>query len=133
MKRKPLVYVSSPFTRGDQLLNVRFQCKIFDAMVTEGVVTPIAPLWSAIQHFIVPRKHDFWMDYDKEVILRCDAMVRLDSIHNWGDGTEYFQRDSTGCDMEEDHCRVHCIPIFYTIRDLYAWVKEDWTEEQQGG
>jgi hypothetical protein len=129
MKRKPLVYVSSPFTRGDQLLNVRFQCEMFYALVTENEVTPITPLWSGLQHLVIPQKYDFWMDYDKEVILRCDAMVRLDAKHIWDDGTEYFQRDSTGCDIEEQHCRDNGIPVFYSIRDLYAWVKEDWTKE----
>lgn len=118
---KPLVYISSPFTKGDQILNARFQCQIFDRLVRDDIVTPIVPLWSAFQHIVIPREWEFWMKYDKEIILHCDALVRLNATHTFPDGTHYVQSESAGADEEVDWCHENNIPVFSSIASLYDW------------
>src|SRR5262245_34840547 len=76
---KPLVYVASPYTKGDQAINVNYQCRMFDAMMNDGIVIPIVPLWSHFQHTICPRHYQDWIDYDLAIISRCDALIRLNA------------------------------------------------------
>lgn len=120
---KPLVYLSSAYSKGDQGLNTRFQCQMWDKMMTDGVVAPIAPLWSHFQHCIFPRKYDDWMAYDLQVILRVDAMLRLDVRH---EPLDYTQVESTGADMEVAYANRIGVPVFTSLNMLYKWVDEEW-------
>jgi len=126
--KKPLVYISSPYTKGDQLVNARYQCFIWNRLRSEGVVTPIAPLWSAFQHFIDPVNYQGWMEYDIEIVSRCDALVRCDVVHQWEDGSVYTQRESRGADMEWDHAIEIGIPTFIDINSLYRWANGEYQD-----
>lgn len=76
---KPWVYIASPYTRGDQALNVRFQMRTWQELMNDEMVLPIAPLWSHFQHLVYPRPYQDWIDYDLELIERMDAVLRLDA------------------------------------------------------
>lgn len=58
---KPLVYIASAYTKGDAAINVRFQCSIFDKLLSDGRVWPLAPLWAHFQHLIYPRGYKYWV------------------------------------------------------------------------
>lgn len=124
--KKPTVYVASPYTKGDQCVNARFQMKVFDKMIDDGIVTPIAPLWSHFQHTAFPRPYTDWIEYDKEIIRRCaDAMVRLDAKEprmQYGDG-EYFITESSGADGEVELMIALRRPVFYSFENLYRWAR----------
>ncbi|MEE9398392.1 MAG: hypothetical protein V3V31_15425 [Methylococcales bacterium] len=53
--KKPTVYIASPYSKGDPAANAHFQCKIFDELLSSGLVLPVAPLWSHFQHMMFPR------------------------------------------------------------------------------
>ena len=35
---KPVVYIASPYTKGDVAMNTHFQCKVFDRLLSDGKV-----------------------------------------------------------------------------------------------
>ena len=58
-------------------MNTHFQCKVFDLLLSEGKVWPIAPLWSHFQHTIFPRPYEDWIAYDQSLLHLYDACLRL--------------------------------------------------------
>lgn len=121
--RKPCVYQASPYSRGDAGINTRFQCEIWHKLWTDGIVTPIAPLWSHFQHILYPLPYDEWVSYDNEIIPKCDAMLRLNASYT---PTGYFQSESSGADGEVALATAIGIPVFYQIDLLYEWSRTTW-------
>lgn len=77
-------------------------------MRLDGRVTPICPHWSLTQDLIAPIPHQSWIDYDLELVARCDAVLRIDG-------------DSVGADIEVEYAKSHGIPVLYRLVDLYEW------------
>jgi hypothetical protein len=124
---RPLVYIASPYTLGDQAINARFQCETFDRLMNEFKVFPYAPLWNHYQHSIFPRQAQDWVDHDNAVLVRCDAVLRLDvyyegEVQAGGGMFTYFQQESSGSDAEVALAVSRGIPVFYNVADLYKWV-----------
>ena len=118
---KPWVYIASPYTRGDQALNVRYQHRIWHALLDMGCV-PIAPLWSHYQHLAFPRPYQDWIDYDNEIISRCDACLRLDAKH---DRLGYVQKGSSGADAEVLEFFAAGKPVFFRLSALEEWLAQE--------
>lgn len=119
--QRPIVYIASPYTRGDQSINTRFQCETFDKLMNDGVVWPYAPLWSHFQHGVFPRAYQEWIDYDLALCQRFDACLRLDATFKGG-GLDYHQHESSGADGEVACFQRQGKPVFYNVEDLYKWV-----------
>jgi hypothetical protein len=115
--RKPIVYIASPYTGGDVAMNTHFQCKIFDKLLGDGKVIPIAPLWSHFQHTVFPRPYTDWIEYDQSLLHLYDACLRLDAEITSAD---YYE--STGADAEVDTFQQLGRPVFYSVDELYKWV-----------
>ena len=113
---KPIVYIASPYTKGDPAINTHFQMKTFDRMLKHGLVIPYAPLWSHFQHVSFPRPYQDWIEYDKVFIHLCDACIRLDANVDW-----YCQMESDGADREVELFKSLNKPVFYSMMDLYEW------------
>jgi hypothetical protein len=118
MPSKPIVYIASPYTRGDTAQNVDFQLRTFNRLMDEGIVWPIAPLWSHFQHTAYPRPYEDWMEYDLALLTKVDALLRLCATNAL---TGYKQYVSSGADAEVEFCLSRGIPVFYTTYDLYVW------------
>jgi hypothetical protein len=117
--KKPTVYIASPYTRGDVAMNTHFQCKVFDQLLNDGRVLPVAPLWSHFQHLLFPRAYEDWIRYDQEMLQLYDCCLRLTAqLPN----TAYSESKSRGADAEVAAFEKMGKPVFYEIRDLYAWV-----------
>jgi hypothetical protein len=116
---KPTVYIASPYSRGDVVLNTHFQCKLFDQLLTDGKVLPVAPLWSHFQHLMFPRPYDDWIRYDQEMLRLYDCCLRLTANIPQ---QSYSESQSTGADAEVDSFLKMGKPVFRSIEDLYAWV-----------
>ena len=120
---KPVVYIASPYTKGDTCVNTHFQCRMFDRLLTEGIVIPVAPLWSHFQHIVFPRPYEDWVAYDLELIRNAGfhACLRLDAtsmrLKN------YRIEDSTGADREVALFKELKRPVFYDIQKLYEWAR----------
>lgn len=121
---KPWVYIASPYTLGDQAINTRFQCEVFDKLLSDGIVLPYPPLWSHYQHILYPRPYQDWIDYDNELIKRFDAVLRLDASYEFSNGTTYYQSESTGADNEVRQFEEMGKPVFYSIGALYEWARQ---------
>ena len=101
---KPLIYLAGPITLGDQTQNVRRALSIAETLIEKGFI-PIVPHLSLFWHFIHPHDHGWWLEYDKEIILRCDALLRLPG-------------ESIGADWEVDLALKHNIPVFQSVNEL---------------
>ena len=116
--RKPTVYIASPYSKGDQAMNAHFQCKIFDQLLGEGKVLPVAPLWSHFQHILFPRSYQDWIDYDQAMLEIYDCCLRLSAkLPN----VNYEESESSGADAEVRTFKKLGKPVFYTIEELYSW------------
>lgn len=117
---KPIIYIASPYTSGDPAINVRFQCRIFDQLLSEGRVWPVAPLWTHFQHTLFPRPYKDWLQYDKAFLHLYDGCLRL----NVEEPTlNYIEKNSSGADNEVDAFKLMGKPVFYSIESLYEWVE----------
>jgi len=114
---RPWVYIASPYTKGDQAQNVAFQMRTWNVLLDAGV-TPIAPLWSHFQHLYLPRPYQDWIEYDNEILHRCDACLRLSAEDT---RTGYLQRESSGADAEVELFRKLGKPVFFFIDDVVRW------------
>ena len=124
MKQKPFVYISSPYTKGDSAINVKFQLLIFTQMMDEKIVYPYAPLVSHFVHTTHPRLYEDWIAYDLAILRRMDALITLDAEYPDLLYIEYA-KDSKGVAIEKQVARASKIPIFSRIDMLYAWAMEE--------
>ena len=116
---KPIVYIASPYTKKDPAINTHFQCKVFNELMDDGKVWPVAPLWTHFQHTLFPRPYQDWIAYNKALLHLYDACLRLNAkIHE----LDYLQSDSSGADGEVEYFKSVGKPIFYSISSLYEWV-----------
>jgi hypothetical protein len=116
---KPTVFIASPYTQGDPVMNAHFQCRIFDRLLRDKRVLPVAPLWTHFQHVVFPRPYQDWIDYDQEMLKLYDCCLRLDAeLPELG----YLQHESTGADAEVEAFRRLGKQVFFSIVCLYDWV-----------
>jgi len=116
---RPTVYIASPYTKGDVAINTRFQCEIFDRLMTDGRVWPVVPLWSHFQHILFPRDYKDWINYDLAMLPLYDCCLRLNAVDT---KLGYYQKESTGADGEVNAFMKMGKPVFYSIEELYDWV-----------
>lgn len=115
------MYIASPYSKGDPAMNAHFQCKIFDQLLGEGKVLPVAPLWSHFQHILFPRPYEDWIKYDQDMLVLYDCCLRLTaSLPNVG----YEESISSGADAEAQTFKTLGKPVFFTISDLYSWIDQ---------
>jgi len=106
-KRKVLVYLASPYTIGDKLQNTLTQFIMADVLVELGFM-PYPPLWTHFWDQFNPKSYEFWMAYDREIILRCDCLLRLPGI-------------SAGSDDEVGFALANYLPVFFTVEELQSY------------
>ena len=122
--RKPVAYIASPYTRGDVAMNTHFQCRVFDRLLTDGKVIPIAPLWSHFQHTVMPRPYKDWVEYDQSLLHLYDCCIRLTASLP---DQSYTQSESSGADAEVATFRRLGKPVFQSIESLYEWATREWS------
>lgn len=118
--KKPIVYIASPYTSGDPAINTHFQCKIFDRLLSDGLVWPVAPLWTHFQHTLFPRPYGDWIAYDRALLHLYDACLRLDVEEPT---LQYEQSESRGADGEVEAFKAMDKPVFYDVAELYEWAR----------
>lgn len=118
--KKPIIYIASPYTSGDPAINVRFHCRIFDQLLTEGRVWPVAPLWTHFQHMLFPRPYKDWLEFDKALLHLYDGCLRLNAEQP---ELDYLEKESSGADGEVEAFKLMGKPVFYSIESLYKWVE----------
>lgn len=116
---KKTVYIASPYNKGDVAINTHFQCSIFDRLLSDGKVLPIAPLWSHFQHILFPRPYEDWIRYDQALLYLYDCCLRLNAVN---EKLGYCQKESSGADGEVETFMKLGKPVFYSIDELYEWI-----------
>ena len=110
---KKIVYVASPYTEGDQFVNVRNSVLVGMQLRGLGLLPKLPLLW-AFWHFIKPETYNFWHEMCLDWIPHCHAVLRLPG-------------ESEGADSEVAEAKIHGIPIFYSIREIVEWTRVDVT------
>lgn len=100
------VYVAGPYSKGDQVLNVRAAVDASNALMFEGFV-PFLPHLTMLWHLITPKSYPEWLAYDALWLARCDAVLRLPG-------------ESEGADREVDLARSMGLPVFFEVAELVA-------------
>jgi len=106
------VYIASPYTIGDVAVNVKVQMDMADILMDEGFL-PFVPLYSHFQHMAHPRPYEDWIYMDLEWIKSCDALLRLPG-------------ESKGADGEVNFAKQLGIPVFYNIKDLKFYKRNNY-------
>lgn len=105
-----LVYIASPYSFGDQNINVWYSMGIGDELIKAGI-TPVMPLLFHFFDQAFPHSYETYMRMSFEMLSRCDALLRLPGV-------------SAGADRECIAARKSGIPIFHDIDKLIKWHKE---------
>ena len=98
------IYIAGPYTKGDQMQNVRTAIDAAEALVVKGH-TPFIPHLSAFWHLVAPHPVEFWYAYDLEWLAVCDAVLRLPG-------------DSVGADAEVEVALRTSKPVFMALADV---------------
>jgi uncharacterized protein DUF4406 len=98
------VYVAGPYSKGDTILNIGNAIRVAEQLSEAGYV-PFIPHLTGFWHLVSPHPYEFWMKYDAEWLMDCDAVLR-------------FPGESLGADREVEMARSANIPIFYSVEEL---------------
>ena len=98
------VFISSPYTLGDQGENVRKQMDMFNQLFKIGYM-PFAPLLYHFQHMVHPLGYEEWMEIDFAMLDVCDIVLRLPG-------------ESSGADREVLYAKEVGIPVVHSFLDL---------------
>ena len=99
-----IVYIASPYSLGDQMINIRNVILIADKLITMGHI-PYIPHLTGFWHLISPKPHQFWMEYDRHFLCLCNCVLRLDG-------------ESNGADNEMRLAKELGIPVYYSLEEL---------------
>lgn len=101
---KAIVYIASPYTKGDTQANVDRQRDMAHQLLDLGYC-PIAPLLS---HYLEEYRHrpwEDWMQMDLHILPIADCLLRLPG-------------ESQGADIEVAYAHEQQIPVFRSLEAL---------------
>lgn len=98
------IFISSPYTKGDQGENVRVQLDAANEIMNLGHF-PFVPLLSHFQHIVHPRPYGDWLANDMAWLECCDLLLRLPG-------------ESLGADVEVERAKQLGIEVIYTLNEL---------------
>lgn len=70
------IYIAGPYTKGDQVQNVRNAIEAGDILRNFGFI-PFIPHLNMLWHAIFPHNADYWYEWDIEWLKQCDVLIRL--------------------------------------------------------
>ncbi len=107
LRKGKVIYVAGPYTKGDVAVNVRRSMHFGDILLRNNLV-PVLPLLSHFWHIVSPKDYDVWTTLDLAMVLKCDALFRMEG-------------ESLGADAEVMYARDHDILVFDSLDALLAW------------
>ena len=72
----PMIYVAAPYSEPDPVANTKHAIRIADALLQAGF-TPLVPHLTMLWDIVSPKPCEEWLDYDRELLSRCDAVLRV--------------------------------------------------------
>ena len=106
--RKPWIYIAGPFTNGDVAQNVSNAMLVGDRLRLAGAV-PIIPHLFHFVHMVSPHGYRYWMDWDLDLLSKCDVILRLPGA-------------SSGADEEVEIMQSWGRKVFYNEADATSWL-----------
>lgn len=97
--KQPLIYIAGPYSHPDPAANTRRMIKVAEALLRLNV-TPLVPHLCLVWQLVRPRPYQFWLEYDLQLLLRADAVLRVPGR-------------SEGADAEVTHARQLRIPVLH--------------------
>lgn len=76
MNRSPLVYIAGPYSQGHKKMNVFNAMACGEKVIQKGGL-PLIPHLSHFWDEKFPKPINWWYSYDKELLKKCDYLVRL--------------------------------------------------------
>ena len=98
------IYVSGPYTKGDQMMNIRNAILAADQLYSLGHI-PYVPHLTGFWHMVTPRSWEEWLRIDRAFIPCCDALLRIPG-------------ESKGADIEMAYARALKIPVYFNLEDI---------------
>jgi len=97
--QRPFFYIAGPITLGNPMHSTKRAIEIADRITSIGGVCHV-PHLSILWDTVSPKEWDYWINMDLEIILRADAVFRMEG-------------ESRGADIEVDFAIRQGIPVFY--------------------
>ena len=72
----PMIYIAAPYSEPDPVQNTKHAIRIADALLKAGF-TPLVPHLTMLWDIVSPKSYETWLDYDRELLARCDAVLRV--------------------------------------------------------
>ena len=117
----PLIYIAGPYQLGDIALNVRNAVCAAEVVSSLGY-TPVIPHLTHFWHMLFPHEREFWLEIDRALLHRCDALVRIPGPSEGADGegkyamnlniTVYYGVAKVPCDMCGEFITRHSIGCY---------------------
>ena len=98
------VYISSPYSSGDPVANVKHAIYIAEEVWTMGFC-PYVPHLNHFWHSILPHSWEDWLILDLSWLEKCDILLRVDG-------------ESKGADLEVKEAQRLGIKVVYSIEEL---------------
>jgi nucleoside 2-deoxyribosyltransferase len=73
---RPLIYLAGPYSEPDPVENTHHMIRIADALLDVGFI-PLIPHLTLAWHLVSPKRYETWLDYDRQLLCRCDAVLRI--------------------------------------------------------
>lgn len=101
-----LVFVASPYSTGNCLVNVHTAMDEADKLVKAGYLV-FVPILSHYWEIRSPKPKHYWLNLDLAILPICDCLLRIPG-------------DSEGADGEVSKARTLHIPIYFSAEELIA-------------
>lgn len=108
MKPGLKIYVSGPYTLGDQAANVR-NAVLAGIEIMKWGHYPFIPHLSHFTHYLIPHAYEVWMQQDFAWLKVCNVLVRLPGL-------------SSGADREVALAIEEGIVVCEGMEDLHEWL-----------
>lgn len=104
------IFIAGPYETGDTVLNIRRAVIAAEELVRYRFI-PYIPHLDFFWHALFPHNYDYWMQWNRQWLLKCDALLRL-------------KGHSPGADREVMAAQDNNIPVFYSIDTLLIAASE---------
>lgn len=104
------VFISSPYTLGSQIVNVRRQIDASNELMNLGYC-PFVPLLYHFQEMVHERPYESWIAQCLDWVGICDCVLRLEG-------------ESHGADLEVAKANELGKKVFSTVEELHSYYYE---------
>ena len=98
------VYISSPYSQGSTIFNVRLAIEAANTLLLEGF-TPFVPHLNFAWDLIYPHSYHTWLDWCLDWVIACDCLLRIHGA-------------SPGADAEVALAEGIGMPVYYSVCEL---------------